>query len=63
MSIQFNKLILYYYFTVYLYFSDKGHSAQSHLEFRIQELTDENHRLNERIEGDSNLLQKNHNIM
>ncbi|XP_001948099.2 CAP-Gly domain-containing linker protein 1 isoform X6 [Acyrthosiphon pisum] len=42
---------------------DKGHSAQSHLEFRIQELTDENHRLNERIEGDSNLLQKNHNII
>ncbi|XP_060870587.1 CAP-Gly domain-containing linker protein 1-like isoform X2 [Metopolophium dirhodum] len=42
---------------------DKGHSAQSHLEFRIQELTDENHRLNERIEGDRNLLQKNHNII
>ncbi|KAL4113225.1 hypothetical protein QTP88_016886 [Uroleucon formosanum] len=42
---------------------EKGHSAQSHLEFRIQELTDENHRLNERIEGDSNLLQKNHNII
>ncbi|XP_022181784.1 CAP-Gly domain-containing linker protein 1-like isoform X2 [Myzus persicae] len=42
---------------------EKGHSAQSHLEFRVQELTDENHRLNERIEGDSNLLQKNHNII
>ncbi|KAL5234768.1 hypothetical protein ACI65C_002178 [Semiaphis heraclei] len=42
---------------------EKGHNAQSHLEFRIQELTDENHRLNERIEGDSNLLQKNKNAI
>ncbi|XP_015378383.1 PREDICTED: putative leucine-rich repeat-containing protein DDB_G0290503 [Diuraphis noxia] len=42
---------------------EKSHNAQSHLEFRIQELTDENHRLNERIESDSNLLQKNHNAM
>ncbi|XP_025201835.1 CAP-Gly domain-containing linker protein 1-like isoform X2 [Melanaphis sacchari] len=42
---------------------EKSHSAQSHLEFRIQELTDENHRLNERIEGDNNQLQKNNNIM
>ncbi|XP_060835752.1 CAP-Gly domain-containing linker protein 1-like isoform X2 [Rhopalosiphum padi] len=42
---------------------EKSHSAQSHLEFRIQELTDENHRLNERIEGDNNQLHKNDNIM
>ncbi|XP_026815559.1 CAP-Gly domain-containing linker protein 1-like [Rhopalosiphum maidis] len=42
---------------------EKSHSAQSHLEFRIQELTDENHRLNERIEVDNNQLHKNDNIM
>jgi len=57
LSIQCYKSILY------LYFSEKSQSAQSHLEFRIQELTDENHRLNERVEGDNNLLQKNHNVM
>ncbi|XP_025425205.1 CAP-Gly domain-containing linker protein 1 isoform X2 [Sipha flava] len=40
---------------------EKDRSTQSHLEFRIQELTDENHYLNERIEGNRNLLQRNHN--
>ncbi|CAH1722396.1 unnamed protein product [Aphis gossypii] len=42
---------------------EKSRGAQSHLEFRIQELTDENHRLNERIESENNQLQRNDNIM
>ncbi|KAF0759287.1 CAP-Gly domain-containing linker protein 1-like isoform X1 [Aphis craccivora] len=42
---------------------EKSRGAQSHLEFRIQELTDENHRLNERIENENNQLQRNDNIM
>ncbi|KAE9535565.1 hypothetical protein AGLY_007466 [Aphis glycines] len=42
---------------------EKSRGAQSHLEFRIQELTDENHRLNERIESENDQLQRNDNIM
>lgn len=48
-------------YSTHFLFSEKDHSTQSHLEFRIQELTDENHCLNERIESDRNLLQKNFN--
>ncbi|VVC44279.1 Hypothetical protein CINCED_3A019655 [Cinara cedri] len=42
---------------------EKDLSSQSHLEFRIQELTDENHRLNEHIEMNNTLLQKKENII
>lgn len=46
-----------------MYVSEKEHSSQSHLEFRIQELTDENHCLNEHIETNNILLQKKDDIM
>lgn len=65
--IFFLPIIIYVVISSFLiqcvYFSKKDHSSQSHLEFRIQELTDENHRLNERIENDNSVLQKNNNVL